>query len=147
MYLVKYMWSLGLTIRAPYGAVGHGGHYHSQSPEAFFCHVPGIKVYLAIPFLLKSWFPQTPCIHFIIWKKHSVTIVIWICKDSDVLMIKNCKVKVEKLFHIALDLIYWIVSDVMMLSSSFLDKFNWETGNTNTIRVTQISSSNCNMQC
>lgn len=35
---------VGLTIRAPYGAVGHGGHYHSQSPEAFFCHVPGIKV-------------------------------------------------------------------------------------------------------
>lgn len=34
----------GLTIRAPYGAVGHGGHYHSQSPEAFFTHVPGIKV-------------------------------------------------------------------------------------------------------
>ncbi|KAG5068868.1 hypothetical protein JHK85_001245 [Glycine max] len=33
-----------LTVRAPYGAVGHGGHYHSQSPEAFFCHVPGIKV-------------------------------------------------------------------------------------------------------
>ncbi|KAF3653053.1 2-oxoisovalerate dehydrogenase subunit beta, mitochondrial [Capsicum annuum] len=31
----------GLTIRAPYGAVGHGGHYHSQSPESFFCHVPG----------------------------------------------------------------------------------------------------------
>lgn len=26
--------------------MGHGGHYHSQSPEAFFCHVPGIKVYL-----------------------------------------------------------------------------------------------------
>ncbi|CAN6439850.1 unnamed protein product [Victoria cruziana] len=34
----------GLTIRCPYGAVGHGGHYHSQSPEAFFCHVPGLKV-------------------------------------------------------------------------------------------------------
>ncbi|KAG8062241.1 hypothetical protein GUJ93_ZPchr0003g17183 [Zizania palustris] len=34
----------GLTIRSPYGAVGHGGHYHSQSPEAFFCHVPGLKV-------------------------------------------------------------------------------------------------------
>lgn len=40
----------GLTVRAPYGAVGHGGHYHSQSPEAFFCHVPGIKV--DIKFLL-----------------------------------------------------------------------------------------------
>ena len=31
----------GLTIRAPYGAVGHGGHYHSQSPEGFFTHIPG----------------------------------------------------------------------------------------------------------
>lgn len=34
----------GLTIRTPYGAVGHGGHYHSQSPEAFFTHMPGVKV-------------------------------------------------------------------------------------------------------
>ena len=34
----------GLTIRAPCGAVGHGGHYHSQSPEAFFLHSPGLKV-------------------------------------------------------------------------------------------------------
>eukprot|EP01117_Protostelium_nocturnum_P018096 TRINITY_DN749_c0_g1_i2.p1 TRINITY_DN749_c0_g1~~TRINITY_DN749_c0_g1_i2.p1 ORF type:complete len:351 (-),score=106.20 TRINITY_DN749_c0_g1_i2:55-1107(-) len=34
----------GLTFRAPYGAVGHGGHYHSQSPEAYFCHTPGLKV-------------------------------------------------------------------------------------------------------
>merc|ERR1711991_1295132 len=34
----------GLTIRTPYGAVGHGGHYHSQSPEAYFCHTPGLKV-------------------------------------------------------------------------------------------------------
>ena len=33
-----------LTVRAPCGAVGHGGHYHSQSPEAFFTHVPGINV-------------------------------------------------------------------------------------------------------
>ena len=33
-----------LTIRAPYGAVGHGGHYHSQSVEAFFTQVPGLKV-------------------------------------------------------------------------------------------------------
>ena len=34
----------GLTVRAPYGAVGHGGHYHSQSVEGFYAHVPGIKV-------------------------------------------------------------------------------------------------------
>ena len=34
----------GLTVRAPCGAVGHGGHYHSQSPEAYFTHTPGLKV-------------------------------------------------------------------------------------------------------
>jgi 2-oxoisovalerate dehydrogenase E1 component beta subunit len=33
-----------LTIRTPYGAVGHGGHYHSQSPESLFSHVPGLVV-------------------------------------------------------------------------------------------------------
>lgn len=33
-----------LTFRAPYGAVGHGGLYHSQSPEAQFAHVPGLVV-------------------------------------------------------------------------------------------------------
>jgi len=34
----------GLVFRAPCGAVGHGGHYHSQSPEAYFVHTPGVKV-------------------------------------------------------------------------------------------------------
>jgi len=34
----------GLTIRTPCGAVGHGGLYHSQSPEAYFCHTPGLIV-------------------------------------------------------------------------------------------------------
>eukprot|EP00871_Galdieria_phlegrea_P001346 jgi/Galph1/2211/GphlegSOOS_G877.1 len=34
----------GLTVRAPCGAVGHGGLYHSQSPEAYFSHTPGLKV-------------------------------------------------------------------------------------------------------
>jgi pyruvate/2-oxoglutarate/acetoin dehydrogenase E1 component len=29
---------------APCGAVGHGGHYHSQSPEAYLAHTPGITV-------------------------------------------------------------------------------------------------------
>ena len=33
-----------LVIRCPYGAVGHGALYHSQSPEAFFCHIPGLVV-------------------------------------------------------------------------------------------------------
>ncbi|CAO3681420.1 unnamed protein product [Umbelopsis ramanniana] len=34
----------GLTIRTPCSAVGHGGHYHSQTPEAFFAHCPGVKI-------------------------------------------------------------------------------------------------------
>jgi 2-oxoisovalerate dehydrogenase E1 component beta subunit len=33
-----------LTFRSPYGAVGHGAHYHSQSPEAYFAHTPGLVV-------------------------------------------------------------------------------------------------------
>ncbi|EGG19419.1 3-methyl-2-oxobutanoate dehydrogenase [Cavenderia fasciculata] len=33
-----------LTFRSPYGAVGHGGHYHSQSPESYFAQTPGLKV-------------------------------------------------------------------------------------------------------
>ncbi|KAI0672849.1 pyruvate dehydrogenase [Trametes maxima] len=34
----------GLTIRCPSMAVGHGGHYHSQSPEGFFMGAHGIKM-------------------------------------------------------------------------------------------------------
>eukprot|EP00980_Cylindrotheca_fusiformis_P013084 scaffold3281_cov129-Cylindrotheca_fusiformis.AAC.3 len=34
----------GLTLRSPCGAVGHGGHYHSQSPEAYLAHTPGLVV-------------------------------------------------------------------------------------------------------
>ncbi|XP_048512358.1 2-oxoisovalerate dehydrogenase subunit beta, mitochondrial isoform X2 [Athalia rosae] len=33
-----------LTVRTPCSAVGHGGLYHSQSPEAYFAHTPGLKV-------------------------------------------------------------------------------------------------------
>ena len=33
-----------LTIRTPYGGGIAGGLYHSQSPEAFFAHCPGIKI-------------------------------------------------------------------------------------------------------
>ncbi len=34
----------GLTVRAPTMAVGHGGLYHSQSPEGFFMGAAGLKV-------------------------------------------------------------------------------------------------------
>jgi len=33
-----------MVIRAPCGGGIRGGHYHSQSSEAYFCHTPGLKV-------------------------------------------------------------------------------------------------------
>ena len=52
-------WNCPITIRTPYGAGIHGGPYHSQSIEAFYAHVPGLKVIcVATPYdakgLLKS---------------------------------------------------------------------------------------------
>lgn len=52
-------WSVPMVIRAPYGGGIGGGLYHSQSIEAFFTHVPGLKVVIpSNPFdakgLLKS---------------------------------------------------------------------------------------------
>jgi 2-oxoisovalerate dehydrogenase E1 component subunit beta len=38
--------SCPLVIRAPTGGGVRGALYHSQSPEAFYCHVPGLKVVL-----------------------------------------------------------------------------------------------------
>jgi 2-oxoisovalerate dehydrogenase E1 component beta subunit len=37
-------WNVPLVVRAPYGGGIHGALYHSQSVEAFFAHVPGLKV-------------------------------------------------------------------------------------------------------
>jgi len=37
-------WTVPMVIRAPYGGGISGGLYHSQSVEAFFAHVPGLKV-------------------------------------------------------------------------------------------------------
>lgn len=60
----------GLTIRSPYGAVGHGGLYHSQSPEAYFAHTPGLKVVMARSpitakgLLLSCIRDPNPCIFF-----------------------------------------------------------------------------------
>jgi 2-oxoisovalerate dehydrogenase E1 component subunit beta len=33
-----------MTVRAPFGGGVHGALYHSQSVEAFFAHIPGLKV-------------------------------------------------------------------------------------------------------
>jgi pyruvate dehydrogenase E1 component beta subunit len=37
-------WPVPMVIRTPYGGGIRGGHYHSQSPEAYFLHTPGLKV-------------------------------------------------------------------------------------------------------
>ena len=48
--LAKYRYRSGgqftcpVTIRTPVGGGIRGGHYHSQSPESYFIHTPGLKV-------------------------------------------------------------------------------------------------------
>ena len=37
-------WNCPIVIRTPFGAGIHGALYHSQSVEAFYAHVPGLKV-------------------------------------------------------------------------------------------------------
>ena len=39
-------WNVPMVVRAPYGGGVHGALYHSQSIEAFYGHVPGLKVVL-----------------------------------------------------------------------------------------------------
>jgi len=60
----------GLVFRTPYGGGIAGGHYHSQSPEAYFAHTPGLKVivprdpYQAKGLLLASIASEDPVIFF-----------------------------------------------------------------------------------
>lgn len=48
--LAKYRYRSGgqypcpVVIRTPFGGGIKGGHYHSQSPEAYFCHTAGLQV-------------------------------------------------------------------------------------------------------
>lgn len=59
-----------LTIRTPYGGGINGAHYHSQSPEAYFTHTPGLKIvvprnpYQAKGLLLASIRDPNPVIFF-----------------------------------------------------------------------------------
>lgn len=43
-YRSNSTYSVPMVIRAPYGGGISGALYHSQSVEAFFCHVPGLYV-------------------------------------------------------------------------------------------------------
>lgn len=37
-------WTCPVVIRVPVGGYIHGGHYHSQSIDGFFAHIPGIRL-------------------------------------------------------------------------------------------------------
>ena len=51
--------SVPLVVRAPYGGGVHGALYHSQSIEALFAHVPGLKVVLpSTPYDVKGMLVQ-----------------------------------------------------------------------------------------
>lgn len=43
-YRSNGQWALPMVIRTPFGGGIHGALYHSQSIEAFYTHVPGLKV-------------------------------------------------------------------------------------------------------
>jgi 2-oxoisovalerate dehydrogenase E1 component beta subunit len=43
-YRTAHEWSMPVVIRTPYGGGIYGGQTHSQSPEALFAHVSGLKV-------------------------------------------------------------------------------------------------------
>ncbi len=42
----RYRWGakVPMVVRLPAGGYVHGGPFHSQNPEAWFCHVAGLKV-------------------------------------------------------------------------------------------------------
>lgn len=43
-YRTAGQYTASFIVRTPYGGGIHGGHYHSQSPEAQFLHTPGLVV-------------------------------------------------------------------------------------------------------
>jgi 2-oxoisovalerate dehydrogenase E1 component beta subunit len=43
-YRTNGVWHVPMVIRTPYGGGVGGGLYHSQSVEAFYSHVPGLKI-------------------------------------------------------------------------------------------------------
>ena len=71
-------WTCPMVIRAPFGGGVGGGLYHSQSVEAFFAHVPGLKVVIpSTPFdakgLLKAAIrDEDPVVFFLDKKKYRV---------------------------------------------------------------------------
>jgi len=69
-YLYGGELSVPLVVRAPFGAGRYSGPHHSQSPEAWFLNVPGLKLimpstpYDAKGLLIAAIMDPDPCIFF-----------------------------------------------------------------------------------
>lgn len=69
-YRTGGQYSCPMVIRSPCGGGIHGGHYHSQSPEAHFLHTPGLCIltpsspYDAKGLLLSALSYQDPVLFF-----------------------------------------------------------------------------------
>jgi len=76
----------GVTRRMPCGAVGHGGHYHSQSPEGFLGGAAGIVIVT----------PRSPR-----------SAKVFICRDSFLYLLPILATLLEILSH----LVSWLFRD------------------------------------
>ncbi len=45
-----------MVIRSPFGGGVHGALYHSQSVEALFHHVPGLKIVIPSTLMMQKGF-------------------------------------------------------------------------------------------
>lgn len=93
-------WSVPIVVRAPYGAGIHGGPYHSQSVEAFYAHVPGLRVVcVATPYeakgLLKAAIRDPNPVVFLEHKKAYRILREEVPDDDYVVTIGEAKVKRE----------------------------------------------------
>ena len=89
-----------LVVRAPYGGGVRGGLYHSQSVEAFFAHVPGLKVITpATPYdakgLLKSAIRDDDPVIFLEHKRSYRLVRGEVPEDQYTLPIGRADVKLE----------------------------------------------------
>ncbi len=89
-----------LVLRAPYGGGIRGGLYHSQSPEAYFAHTPGLKVVApSTPFdakgLLKSAIRDNDPVVFLEHKKTYRLVKGNIPKEEYTIPIGKADVKIK----------------------------------------------------
>lgn len=92
--------SVPMVLRAPYGGGVRGGLYHSQSPEAYFSHTPGLKVVApATPYdtkgLLKSAIRDDDPVIFLEHKRTYRLVRGDVPENEYTLPIGNADVKVE----------------------------------------------------